>query len=152
MEELPRYIYIWYDEEKVTDYIKETYPSIEVIHFDKNSTVEYHNDWYGNPIKEYKLADIIFELFKKNLTKRTIYQVDTNYVIKQVIMDDIDIAKSHCNCFETKDMAVQYCIDCLKKDIETTESKIIKYMKSIDECKTTLRKSKSLLNKYSEQK
>ena len=26
MEELPRFVYIWYDEEKVTDYIKETYP------------------------------------------------------------------------------------------------------------------------------
>ena len=25
MEELPRFVYIWYDEEKVTDYINETY-------------------------------------------------------------------------------------------------------------------------------
>ena len=149
MEELPRYIYIWYDEEKVTDYIKETYPSIEVIHFDKNSTVEYRNDWYGNPIKEYKLTDMIFELFKKNLAKRTIYQVDANFDIIQTKMDDIDIAKSKYCSFETKDMAVQYCVDCLKKDIETTENKIIKYMKSIDECKTTIKKSKSLLNKYS---
>ena len=152
MEELPRYIYIWYDEEKVTDYIKETYPSIEVIHFDKNSTVEYHNDWYGNPIKEYKLADMIFELFKKNLVKRTIYQVDVNFDIIQTKMDDIDIAKSKYCSFETKDMAVQYCVDCLKKDVETNENKIIKYMKSIDECKSALKKSKSLLKKYSEQK
>ena len=152
MEELPRYIYIWYDEEKLTDYIKETYPSIEVIHFDKNSTVEYHNDWYGNPIKEYKLADMIFELFKKNLAKRTIYQVDANFDIIQTKMDDIDIANSKYCSFETKDMAVQYCVDCLKKDIETTENKIIKYKRSIDEYKSTLRKSKSLLKKYSEQK
>ena len=149
MDELPRYIYIWYDEEKVTDYIKETYPSIEVIHFDKNSTVEYRNDWYGNLIKEYKLADMIFELFKKNLTKRNIYQVDANLNIVQAKMDDIDIANSKYCSFKTKDEAVQYCIDCLKKDIETTENKISKYIKSIDECKSTLSKNKRLLKKYS---
>ena len=29
MEELPKFIYIWYDEEKIADYINENYPSIK---------------------------------------------------------------------------------------------------------------------------
>ena len=67
MEELPRFVYIWYDEEKVTDYINETYPSIEVLHFDvKNSVKTHSRGWLAYTTKEFKLADLIIEKFKEN--------------------------------------------------------------------------------------
>ena len=95
MDELPQFIYIWYDEEKVTDYIKETYPSIEVLHFNENNSVErYYDSYYDYSKKEYKLADWMLEKFKDSLKKRIIYQVDTNYKIVKSEMDDMDIAGS----------------------------------------------------------
>jgi hypothetical protein len=89
MEELPRFVYIWYDEEKVTDYINETYPSIEVLHFDMENSVEKHNSgFYGYTTKEYKLADLMLQKFKDSLVKKTMYQVDSLYKISK--MDIVD--------------------------------------------------------------
>lgn len=149
MEELPRFVYIWYDEEKVTDYINETYPSIEVLHFDvKNSVKTHSSGWMGYTTKEYKLADLIIEKFKENLEKKVIYQVDELYQISKVKMDDMDIACSKYNTFETEDKAKQYCIDNLKKDIASLENRIEMYQSSIKNCKTDLRKKNTLLKKY----
>lgn len=149
MEELPRFVYIWYDEEKVTDYINETYPSIEVLHFDvKNSVKTHSSGWMGYTTKEYKLADLIIEKFKENLEKKVIYQVDELYQISKIKMDDMDIACSKYNTFETEDKAKQYCIDNLKKDIASLEYRIEMYQLSIKNCKIDLRKKNTLLKKY----
>ena len=149
MEELPRFIYIWYDEEKVTDYIKETYPSIEVLHFNVENAVQKNYDsWYRYSTKEYKLVDLMLEKFKDSLEKRTMYQVDTNYKIIKSEMDDMDVASSRYPGFETRDIAKQYCIDCLKNDISQLENRINSYEKSIKDCKSDLRKKNTLLKKY----
>lgn len=149
MEELPRFVYIWYDEEKVTDYINETYPSIEVLHFDvKNSVKTHSSGWMGYTTKEYKLADLIIEKFKENLEKKVIYQVDELYQISKIKMDDMEIACSKYNTFETEDKAKQYCIDNLKKDIASLENRIEMYQSSIKNCKIDLRKKNTLLKKY----
>lgn len=149
MEELPRFIYIWYDEEKVTDYIEETYPSIEVLHFNIENSINKHWDsWYNYSAKEYKLVDLMLEKFKSSLEKRTIYQVDVNYKIIKAEMDDVDIAGSKFHSFETRDKAKQYCIDCLNKEIEQIKSRIDNYEKSIKDCKAALRKRKTILKKY----
>lgn len=149
MEELPRFVYIWYDEEKVTDYINETYPSIEVLHFDvKNSVKTHSSGWMGYTTKEYKLADLIIEKFKENLEKKVIYQVDELYQISKIKMDDMDIACSKYNTFEMEDKAKQYCIDNLKKDIASLEYRIEMYQLSIKNCKIDLRKKNTLLKKY----
>ena len=148
MEELPRFIYIWYDEE-VTDYIKETYPSIEVLHFNVENAVQKNYDsWYRYSTKEYKLVDLMLEKFKDSLEKRTMYQVDTNYKIIKSEMDDMDVASSRYPSFETRDIAKQYCIDCLKNDISQLENRINSYEKSIKDCKSDLRKKNTLLKKY----
>ena len=149
MNELPQFIYIWYDEEKITDYIKETYPSIEVLHFNENNSVERHYDsYYDYSKKEYKLADWMLEKFKDNLKKRAIYQVDTNYKIIKSEMDDMDISGSAYYCFDTRKEAEQYCIDSLKNDIQQLENRVNNYEKSIKECKSTLRKKNAILKKY----
>ena len=149
MNELPQFIYIWYDEEKITDYIKETYPSIEVLHFNENNSVERHYDsYYDYSKKEYKLADWMLEKFKDNLKKRAIYQVDTNYKIIKSEMDDMDISGSAYHCFDTRKEAEQYCIDSLKNDIQQVENRVNNYEKSIKECKSTLRKKNAILKKY----
>ena len=149
MNELPQFIYIWYDEEKITDYIKETYPSIEVLHFNENNSVERHYDsYYDYSKKEYKLADWMLEKFKDNLKKRAIYQVDTNYKIIKSEMDDMDISGSAYHCFDTRKEAEQYCIDSLKNDIQQLENRVNNYENSIKECKSTLRKKNTLLKKY----
>ena len=149
MEELPRFIYIWYDEEKVTDYIKETYPSIEVLHFNVENAVQKNYDsWYRYSTKEYKLVDLMLEKFKDSLEKRTMYQVDTNYKIIKSEMDDMDVASSRYPGFETRDIAKHYCIDCLKNDISQLENRINSYEKSIKDCKSDLRKKNTLLKKY----
>lgn len=149
MEELPRFVYIWYDEEKVTDYIKETYPSIEVLHFNVESAVQKNYDsWYGYSTKEYKLVDLMLEKFKDSLEKRNMYQVDSDYKITKSEMDDMDVASSRYPSFETRDNAKQYCIDCLKKDILRLENRISEAEKSIKDCKTNLRRKSTLLKKY----
>lgn len=72
MEELPKFIYIWYDEEKITDYINENYPSIKVIHFDRNNSVVGGIGRYGYS-KDYILVDKIIDNFKAVLEKKLIY-------------------------------------------------------------------------------
>ena len=72
MDEIPRFVYIWFDEEKITDYIHETYPSIEVIHFNQeNSMIKQYDSRYGYLTREYKLADLMIEKFKENLVTRS---------------------------------------------------------------------------------
>ena len=100
MEELPRFVYIWYDEEKVTDYIKETYPSIEVLHFNvENAVQKNYDNWYGYSTKEYKLVDLMLKKFKDSLQKRTMYQVDSAYKITKSEMNDMDVASSRYPSF-----------------------------------------------------
>lgn len=152
MEELPGFVYIWFDEEKVTDYIHETYPSIEVIHFSPDNSIERHFDsWYGYSTKDYKLADLMIEKFKENLVKKTVYQVSGECKITKENMDDLDIANSSYQIFKTKDEAKQFCMDSLKNDISRLEEKISDYETSIKNCKTSLRKKRSQLCKLTKE-
>lgn len=105
-------------------------------------------DGGGYTTKEYKLADLIIEKFKENLEKKVVYQVDELYQTSKVKMDDMDIACSKYNTFETEDKAKQYCIDSLKKDIALLENRIEMYQSNIKICKTDLRKKNILLKKY----
>ena len=148
MEELPRFVYIWYDEEKVTDYINETYPSIEVLHFDVENSVERHSNRWRYTTKEYKLVDLMLAKFKESLVKKTMYQVDSAYKIIKTDMDDMDVACSKHHIFENRDMAKQYCINCLKKDIASLENRIDMYQNNIKSCKSDLKKKNTLLKKY----
>lgn len=149
MEELPQFIYIWYDEKKVTEYINENYPTIEVLHFNVKNAIHKHcNTFYGYSAKEYKLADLITEKFKENLIKRIVYQVNSAYKISKCEMDDMDIASSPFRSFETKEEAKQYCIDCLEKDIKQNEHRIKDYEKNIKDCKSEIKKKQALLTKY----
>lgn len=148
MDEIPRFVYIWFDEEKVTDYIHETYPSIEVIHFNQeNSVIKRYDSWYGYSTREYKLADLMIEKFKENLVKETVYLVSGEYKITKESMDDLDIANSPYQIFKTKNEAKQYCIDSLKNDIGRMEETISDYETSIKNCKASLKKKNTLLNK-----
>lgn len=148
MEELPRFVYIWFDEEKITDYIHENYPSIEVIHFNKDNSVESHWDsWLGRETKDYKLADLMIEKFKENLEKRTVYKISGEYKINKENMDDLDIANSSL-IFNTRDEAKQYCIDALKVDILRLEKQIIDAQELIKNCKSSLKKKNTLLKNY----
>ena len=144
MEELPRFVYIWFDEEKITDYIHETYPSVEVIHFSKDNSVEYHMDnWRGYAMRDYKLADLMIEKFKNNLEKRTVYSLDRNhnYKITKENMDDIDIANSKLEIFNSKNEATLRAIDCLKLEVKRHEN-------IIDDYKADLKKKQTLLAKF----
>lgn len=149
MEELPRFVYIWFDEEKVTDYINETYPSIEVIHFNKDNSVNYDNHyWYTT--KDYKLADMMIKKFKGSLEKRTVYSLDRgcNYKITKESMDDLDIANSKLEIFDTRDNAKFRAVDCLKSEISRCESNIADCMNNMKRYKDDLKKKKNLLDKF----
>lgn len=147
-KELPQFVYIWYDEEKITDYIKETYPAIKVIHFDmENAIGKSYKSYYGYA-KEYILADLIIENFKENFIKKTMYQVDDTYKIIKMNMDEMDVALSRYPAFETREEAKDYCVSAIKKDIDSLEYKIESYQNNIKNCKADLKKKKILLKKY----
>lgn len=109
MEELPKFIYIWYDEEKITDYINENYPSIEVIHFDRNNSVVGGIGRYGYS-KDYILVDKIIDNFKVVLEKKLMYQTDKDCKIHKVNFDDLDVAKTCKPTFESYKEAKEYCV------------------------------------------
>lgn len=152
MEEIPQFIYIWYDEEKITEYINETYPSIKVIHFDAKNAVDRipHYDYYGYKYntKEYRLADIIINNFKANLSKITMYQVDKQFHITKVEMDDIDKSKAMYPVFKTKEEAETYCLDCIQNNVTQLESNILKTQEELKQYKTELKKQNKLLQKF----
>ena len=149
MEELPHFVYIWFDEEKITDYINETYPSIEVVHFCKDNSVGYGNR-YDYTTKDYKLADLMIEKFKNNLEKRTVYSLDRNhnYKITKENMDDLDIANSKLEIFNSKNEATLRAIDCLKSEIKRHENIIDDYKERIKVSRADLKKKQTLLAKF----
>lgn len=63
-------------------------------------------------------------------------------------MDDLDIANSSNQIFETRDNAKQFCIASLKNAISRLEEQINDYEKSIKNCKVSLRKKNTLLKRY----
>jgi len=127
MEELPEYVFVWFDEEKITDYINENYPTIKVIHFDKNnSTKKTMGGTYDcfNQRTDYKLGDLIIDTFKSNLVKKDVVLVDFYALTSsKEKLDDLDIgnkaASGRYMPFDTKKQADEYIITCLKKRIET---------------------------------
>ncbi len=147
MEELPRFIYIWYDEEKITDYINENYPSIKVIHFDKNNSVIGGVGRYGYS-NDYILVDKIIDNFKSTLEKRLMYQIDKNYKIHKVNFDDLDVAKTYTPTFESYKKAKEYCVKRLGDEVKNLNNKINSYNESIIKCKSEVQKKQKLLEKY----
>lgn len=144
MEELPQFIYIWYDEEKITDYINENYPSIKVIHFNKDDSVIGGVSRYGYS-KDYILVDKIIDNFKATLEKRLMYQTDKDYKIHKVNFDDLDVAKTCEPTFESYEEAKEYCIKRLCDEVKTLNNRISIYKDSITKCKSEMKKKQKLL-------
>lgn len=147
MEELPKFIYIWYDEEKITDYINENYPSIKVIHFDRNNSVMGGIGRYGYS-KDYVLVDKIIDNFKSTLEKKLMYQTDKDCKIHKVNLDDLDIVKTCAPTFDSYGEAKQYCIMRLKDEIKVLNNRIESYKESIEKSSSELKKKQKLLEKY----
>lgn len=147
MEELPRFIYIWYDEEKITDYINENYPSIKVIHFDRNNSVVGGFGRYGYS-KDYILADKIIDNFKATLEKRLMYQTDKDCKIHKVNFDDMDAAIAGSPTFDTYNEAKDYCVKRLSDEVKKLNDRIGIYKESIKKCKSEVNKKQKLLKKY----
>ena len=147
MEEPPKFIYIWYDEEKITDYINKNYPSIKVIHFDKNNSVVGGIGRYGYS-KDYVLVDKIIDNFKNTLEKKLMYQTDKERKIHKVNFDELDVAKTCTPTFDSYKEAKEYCIKMLKKEVENLNDRIDRYKESIAKCKSEVKKKQKLLEKY----
>ena len=147
MEELPKFIYIWYDEEKITDYINKNYPSIKVIHFDKNNSVIGGVGRYGYS-KNYILVDKIIDNFKATLEKKLMYQADKERKIHKVNFDDLDVAKTCAPTFDSYKEAKEYCIKMLKTEVENLNDRVDRYKDSIKKCKSDIKKKQKLLEKY----
>ena len=147
MEELPKFIYIWYDEEKITDYINKNYPSIKVIHFDKNNSVIGGVGRYGYS-KDYVLVDKIIDNFKATLEKKLMYQADKERKIHKVNFDDLDVAKTCASTFDSYKDAKEYCIEMLKTEVENLNDRVDRYKDTIKKCKSDIKKKQKLLEKY----
>ena len=119
--ELPKHIFIWYDEEKISDYIKETYSSINVVHYTKDISMNYKEKRYGYKT-EYLLKDVIIELLK-DMEKQTIYAVK-GCEIEKLELDDIELSKYKGKgyiCFNTKQEADEYLVNYLTKLIDSNK-------------------------------
>lgn len=147
MEELPKFIYIWYDEEKITDYINENYPSIKVIHFDRNNSVVGGIGRYGYS-KDYILVDKIIDNFKAVLEKKLMYQTDKDCKIHKVNFDDLDVAKTCNPTFKSYKEAKEYCVKRLDTEVKNLNDRISRYKESITKCKSEVKKKQKLLKKY----
>lgn len=149
MNQLPDYVYIWYDEEKITDYIHDTYPGVEVIHFDFNNAVHKSaNSYSGHFYNDYILADMIVTKFKENLVTRKVYVVSKDFDIVEDFMNDLDIARQTLPVYNTKEDAENYCINRIKQIIEQDSKIISDCEETIKQKKGLIRKNKSLLKKF----
>lgn len=123
--ELPDHIFIWYDEEKISDYMKKTYPSINVVHYTKELSVNYKENRWGFK-HEYLLKDVIIDLLKKDMKKRLVYVVKGTEKDK-LELDDIDIIKYKKNgylCFDTEQDANEYLVNYLTRLIDSNKNTI----------------------------
>lgn len=123
--ELPDHIFIWYDEEKISDYMKKTYPSINVVHYTKELSVNYKENRWGFK-HEYLLKDVIIDLLKKDMKKRLVYVVKGTEKDK-LELDDIDIIKYKKNgylCFDMEQDANEYLVNYLTRLIDSNKNTI----------------------------
>ena len=123
--ELPDHIFIWYDEEKISDYMKKTYPSINVVHYTKELSVNYKENRWGFK-HEYLLKDVIIDLLKKDMKKRLVYVVKGTEKDK-LELDDIDIIKYKKNgylCFDTEQDANEYLVNYITRLIDSNKNTI----------------------------
>lgn len=123
--ELPDHIFIWYDEEKISDYMKKTYPSINVVHYTKELSVNYKENRWGFK-HEYLLKDVIIDLLKKDMKKRLVYVVKGTEKDK-LELDDIDIIKYKKNgylCFDTEQDANEYLVNYLTRLIDSNKNTV----------------------------
>lgn len=155
MDELPRFVYIWYDEEKVSDYINETYPAIKVIHFSQDNAVDKaYNSWGGYIEKQYKLADMMIAAFKENLEKKELFVVDKykKYKITKEELDDLDVAnkktRSGIEVFQNREEAKVYVKQSLEHDVSVLESDIEERTKMLNSKKKELTSKKNQLKKF----
>lgn len=123
--ELPDHIFIWYDEEKISDYMKKTYPSINVVYYTKELSVNYKENRWGFK-HEYLLKDVIIDLLKKDMKKRLVYVVKGTEKDK-LELDDIDIIKYKKNgylCFDTEQDANEYLVNYLTRLIDSNKNTV----------------------------
>ena len=134
---LPNVIYIWFDEEKITEYINETYPDIKVIHFD-TKCIKREECYFGGTYKSYALLDMITDNFKKDLETKSYIIVDTyKETINSYSFDEISLAEYlYKNKFAKVVNSVDEGMNVL---IKSFEYEIINYEKQNIRCKEEIK-------------
>lgn len=141
-EPRPDAVYLWYEEENAIDYIKEIYPSITIHTFDNKERVTKKGYW-GYDVK-YVLGEKIIESFKDTTGFKEVYEVNIfEWTIKKQKMTNYDYENTRTKnkYFETKELAIKYLIENLKRNISDSE-------KTIERIKDTVSKQKKILKKF----
>lgn len=150
-KELPDVIYIWYDEEKVGDYIKENYPNVRVEHFD-TAIIDRVPDGYSSySTKAYRLSDMMIKHFKETLVKREMWIVNLrDYTIKKEMVDDLDVAAKGRNTkgFNSEKDAKDFCVTSLQAVNERKQEAIKGYMDDIKRIRKEIKANEKLIAKY----
>ena len=154
-ENLPSIVYIWWDEENITEYINETYPNIKVYHFD-TKIIKKEETFYGIK-RKHSFLDVILENFKLTLEKQKYILVNPKKKITEVLnLDDISLSEklkySSFVVVNTIDEAMDLFRKSYEKEIEDLISDINYYTSVVKSKKVHLKKAIKDLAKLDEQK
>jgi hypothetical protein len=149
LETLPDKIFVWSDEKIVTDYIKTNYPAIEIIYYNRETAISFHEGYWGN-YKGYNLADMIKEVIGKSFKNIDVYEVKagTFEVEKKTISEFTFKSSPKSNVFETEDKANQFIVQTIKQSIECSKSRIKEAENTISWCNEEIKGYNKLLKKF----
>lgn len=153
---LPDVIVVWYDEEKIGDFILEKYPNIRLLHYSKKCT-NYNCNYYGS--KQYNLLSYLIEELNETLKKQTYYIVPNNLgknkqkrIIQEKNKTEFEIYKqydkNYFSILTKKEYAEKYLQQVIEKRIKELTKNIDCYKKKLTENEKELEE----LNKELERK
>jgi flagellar biosynthesis chaperone FliJ len=140
--ELPKDIYLWYDEEIVMDYITEKYPQIQIHEYSLKSA--------KNSKYKYALCEDLITEFRDSFGVRTYWKIKLSD-IESITINNYDYEKlgsyERSKLIESEDEAKIKLKETLEKNIKEYNSQIDYYKTKIKDTQKKLKKVEKEINK-----
>ena len=164
IQDIPDYIYLPYDIEDIdknydyygiTAWLKKSYPTINIISYNRNNSKKYEPVYFSTLVakKIYILDELILNNFNKSLKAEEKYVVNAavpvqNLHIGKMNMTELDIQtikNDNIHLFDTEKEADKFILKEIKENVCSIENDIKDLKKSLERKETMLNKCEALL-------
>lgn len=146
---LPEKIYIFDDEEVISNYIEDNFKTVQIINFSKEN-IQYEENHYGYK-KYYNLHERILSDYKSDFKNKKLYNLDMyNYKIEKIEISEYDLLygkDKDKKLYQTKMLASNALLEYAKLDFIKNEKSIEGYQNKIKLIKERNKEIKTIIDK-----